>query len=72
MREAPADGRATRLRSLREQASLTQSRLAEQSGVSAVTIVRLENGRQAPRGSTIRKLAALLGVKPRELFEEAY
>ncbi|HLF08851.1 MAG TPA: helix-turn-helix transcriptional regulator [Dehalococcoidia bacterium] len=58
------------LRSLRESAALSQLQLAEQAGVSAVTIVRLETGMHAPRGSTIQKLAAALSVLPRELFRE--
>jgi transcriptional regulator with XRE-family HTH domain len=62
------DGRAIRLKSLRERASLRQTQLAKRSGVSAATIVRLERGRHAPRTSTIRRLAAALGVQPRDLF----
>jgi transcriptional regulator with XRE-family HTH domain len=70
MRVEVTEERPIRLRTLRESASLTQVQLAEQSGVSPVTIVRLETGRHAPRGHTIRRLAAALGVVPQELFRE--
>ena len=64
------DERIGRLRGLREGALLSQAQLAAQSGVSDVTIGRLERGSNAPRESTIQKLAAALGVPPQELFRE--
>ena len=60
-----------RLRECRERALLTQAELAEKAGVSEVTINRLENGRHAPRFSTVRKLAAALGVPPTDLMAPA-
>lgn len=59
-----------RLRDLRLRAFLTQAELAERSGVSEVTINRLERGQQEARISTVRKLAAALGVDPAELADE--
>lgn len=64
------DERAVRLKDLRESVSLTQGELAARSGLSEVTISRLERGRNAPRESTIQKLAAALGVPARELFRQ--
>jgi transcriptional regulator with XRE-family HTH domain len=52
------------LKPLRERAYLTQAALAEKSGVSEVTINRVEQGKHAARFSTIHKLAAALGVEP--------
>jgi DNA-binding XRE family transcriptional regulator len=55
-----------RLRELRQRAFLTQMELAEKSGVSHITINRLENGASG-RASSIRKLAVALGVPPSAL-----
>ena len=66
------DEPAINLRALRESASLSQVELARQAGIAAVTIVRLEGGRHAPRRSTIRKLAAVLGVRSQELFVDIH
>jgi transcriptional regulator with XRE-family HTH domain len=57
----------TRLRTLRMARVLTQEALAEKSGVSKATIIRLEAGKMAARFSTIHKLAHALGVAPEEL-----
>ena len=56
-----------RLRELRLVKYITQRELAAMSGVSLATIVRLEQGRQPPRISTVRKLAKVLEVEPGEL-----
>jgi transcriptional regulator with XRE-family HTH domain len=59
-----------RLRQLRREAALTQEELAKVAGVSVGTIIRLERageGGPEPFPSTIRKLAAALGVGPRVL-----
>ena len=56
------------LRKLRIEAALSQRELAEASGVTQGTISRLEQGDTNVQPSTLRKLAAALGVKPKELF----
>lgn len=56
-----------KLKELRRRRVLTLRELEEESGVSYNTIWRLENGHNDARPSTIRKLAAALGVKPEEL-----
>ncbi len=56
-----------RLRELRRLRVLTLRELEEESSVSYNTIWRLENGYRQARPSTIRKLAAALGVDPAEL-----
>lgn len=54
-----------RLRHARLRRSLSQTELAERSGVSPITIARIESGvRKEPHPRTIRKLAAALGVDP--------
>jgi transcriptional regulator with XRE-family HTH domain len=57
-----------RLRKLRQTRVLTLRELEEESGVSYNTIWRLENGYRQARPSTIRKLAAALGVEPTDLI----
>jgi HTH-type transcriptional regulator, competence development regulator len=56
-----------RLRELRRLKVLTLRELEKESGVSYNTIWRLENGYREARPSTIRKLAAALGVEASEL-----
>jgi transcriptional regulator with XRE-family HTH domain len=57
-----------RIRELRRERLLTQEDLAEKSGLNANSIVRIENGTiKEPRFSTVRKLAAALGVDPMDL-----
>src|SRR3712207_4520439 len=60
--------RLPRLKEHRERALLTQAELAEKSGVAEVTINRIEKDRHEPRFSTVRKLAAALGVPPADLM----
>ena len=61
--------RLVRLRQLREQALLTQDELARRSGLSKSTVNRLEQGLQDARISTVRKLAAALGVSASALLD---
>jgi transcriptional regulator with XRE-family HTH domain len=56
-----------RLVDLRKRAGLTQEQLAVRAGVASATVRRIEGDDIDPRLSTIRKLAAVLGVEPREL-----
>jgi transcriptional regulator with XRE-family HTH domain len=56
-----------KLKELRRRRVLTLRELEDESGVSYNTIWRIENGYREARPSTIRKLAAALGVEPEEL-----
>jgi transcriptional regulator with XRE-family HTH domain len=56
-----------RLRQVRERQYLSQEDLAKRSGVSRVSISKLESGRVNARFVTIRKLAAALGADPDDL-----
>lgn len=59
-----------KLRTARRRAALTQTELAERSGVGITTITRIEAGHvPEPRISTLRKLAEALGVEPRDLLD---
>jgi transcriptional regulator with XRE-family HTH domain len=59
----------SRLRELRNEASLSQEELAERAGVSRTTIAYLELGKRRPQPKTRRKLAEALGVAPVELMD---
>jgi len=60
------DVRVPRLRNVRHRMALSQEELADKSGVARSTIIKLEAGHDA-WPSTVRKLAAALGVKPADL-----
>ena len=58
-----------KMRAARHRRFMTQAELADKAGMTESTINRLEQGVQAPRISTVRKLAKALDVKPEELIE---
>jgi transcriptional regulator with XRE-family HTH domain len=58
-----------RLRELRVEKALSLRALGEMTGVAYDTINKLENGHRPARLATIRKLAEVLGVEPRELMK---
>lgn len=47
----------------REQAHLTQDQLAERSGLSRNTIIRIERGNTSPSMKTLSKIASALGMQ---------
>jgi transcriptional regulator with XRE-family HTH domain len=55
-----------RLEDARRRKVLTQAELAQQAGVSLITVTRLENdsGTGSPRPNTVRRLAKALDVEP--------
>lgn len=56
------------LRRLRTAAELNQTQLAERAGLSITAYRKLEKARSQPRSSTLRNLAAALGVGLQELL----
>ena len=52
----------------RERRRLSLRALGDRSGVSFVTIQRIEAGLMSPTVDTLEKLAAALGISVRELF----
>ena len=63
------DTLASRLKSLREAAGLTQQDLREKSRVDVMTISRIERGENtSPKFETIERLAMALGVGPTDLW----
>jgi transcriptional regulator with XRE-family HTH domain len=59
-----------RLKEERTLKGWSQRDLAEESGTNVDTISGIERGQHEPRPSTLRKLAAALGVQVRDLFED--
>jgi transcriptional regulator with XRE-family HTH domain len=59
-----------KLRKLRRERALSQQDVTRISGVSQATLSDLEQGKRGARASTLRKLAELLDVEPRELIKE--
>ena len=57
-----------KLRETRKRALLTQQELADRSGVGVATVIRIERNQVEPHPSTVRKLAAALDVRPRDLI----
>lgn len=58
------------LRRLRHKQLMSQMALAERSGVTQLTISRLERGEQGAFGPTVERLARALGVEAAELVSE--
>lgn len=58
---------STKVKTLREQKNLTQSELAEKSGLSLRTIQRIEAG-NIPKGFTLKAIATALKIEPENLF----
>ncbi len=61
---------ARNVRRLRKAKGLSQSELATDAGQYQGFISEVENGKTNPELDTVGKIAAALGVHPRELFEE--
>ncbi len=59
-----------KLKRLREEQVLSQRELARMAGLAQGTVWRLENGFEQARPLTIRKIAEVLGVEPRELVKQ--
>jgi transcriptional regulator with XRE-family HTH domain len=61
---------AEKLKSLREDRVLSQRELARMAGLTHMTVWRFENGSTNAHPRTIRKIAGVLGVEPRELVKK--
>ncbi len=59
-----------KLRQLREEKVLSQRELARMAGLTHQTVWRYENGFTQAHPRTIRKIAGVLGVEPRELVKK--
>ena len=59
-----------KLRKLRREQALSQQDIERETGISQATLSDLEQGKRGARASTLRKLADVLDVKPRELMKE--
>jgi transcriptional regulator with XRE-family HTH domain len=61
---------AAKLKRLREDQVLSQRELARLARLTQMTVWRLENGFEHAHPQTIRKIAGVLGVKPKELVKK--
>ncbi len=59
-----------RLRRLRRERALSQQDVERMTGISQATLSDLEQGKRGTRAFTLRKLAEVLGVEPKELMKE--
>jgi predicted transcriptional regulator len=59
-----------RLRRLRREHALSQQDVERMARISQATLSDLEQGKRGARTSTLRKLAEVLDVEPRELMKE--
>lgn len=57
-----------KIRRFRKERGLTQSDLADRSGVSFRAIQNIEAGERTPRSDTVEMIAQALGVQPGELL----
>ena len=62
---------AVKLKRLREGRVLTQRELARMAGLTHQTVWRYENGFTNAHPRTIRKIAGVLGVQPKDLVKTA-
>ena len=56
------------IRRLRSEKKITQERLAEEIGISNVSLSKIENGKSFPDCENLENIICALDVKPYELF----
>ncbi len=61
----------TNVRRLRVERKLTQEQLAHEAEIDLTYLGGIERGRRNPSVGVLGRLAASLGVHPRDLFESA-
>ncbi len=60
---------ANKIKELRVRKGFSQAELSDKSGLSLRTIQRIENGETEPRGDSLKRLTAALGVSPDEIVD---
>ena len=61
-----------KIRSLRKSKKITQEKLSEIIGISPRQMVKIEMGHTFPTIEELKKIAAVLGVSVRNLFDNEY
>jgi transcriptional regulator with XRE-family HTH domain len=64
----PAKPIGRKIAEKRHSESLSQVALAQEAGISQVALSLIETGRSQPRPTTLRRIAAALGISARELL----
>ena len=59
-----------KLRKLRRERALSQQNVERITGIAQATLSDLEQGKRGARASTLRRLAEVLEVAPKELMKE--
>lgn len=59
----------SRIRELRISKKITQSDLADSLGMERSNLTRIENGKQRPNDENLAKIAGILGVEIKDLFD---
>jgi len=70
VREQPDPALATLIRRRREERNTTQEQLAFDAGITSSSLSRIERGRSNPSWTTVRRLAAALGLSLSELVTD--
>ncbi len=65
--EAHILGDVPMIRAWREHIGITQVELAHRMGISQAAVAKLEKPDAKPRGATLKKIAAALGISPAQL-----
>lgn len=58
-----------RIAELRKSKGFTQEKLASEASMDRVALANIETGRRRPTVTTIFRLAAALGLKPKDFFD---
>jgi len=64
------DRPGARIRQLRRWKTMTQEDLARATNLSRASICNIEKGKQQPSLSSIRQIAKVLGVDPKEIMSD--
>ena len=68
----PVKEHKLQLREWRLSRALSQEELSSLAGIERATLARLEQGKQAPRPGTVRKIAKALEINPIDLFRDPF
>ena len=65
-------GVGQKIQDIRKSKGITQEQLAEAVGLETVSISKIETGRSYPTSENLSKIAEILSVHPRDLYDFSY